>query len=317
VLDGLKVSYEILIVTQDPDDETLSVAGQFGAEVVEQRERGYGGALLAGVETARAPYLLTMDADLSHRPFFIRDLWSRRHLAEVTIASRYIAGGSARMPVTRYLLSRILNALFRIGLSLPIHDMSSGFRLYKADVLADMIKAGGQGHGHHKDEYQERYETSGIRARDFDILQEILVRAYADGWKIAEVPFKYSPRKHGSSHARILRFGRAYLRSFWPLWQMRNSVLSADYDDRAYNSRIYLQRYWQRSRFRHITELIAGRGPVLDVGCGSSRIIGALPPGSVALDLLPHKLRYARKFSKPLVQASGFHLPFPTSRSPV
>ena len=45
-----------------------------------------------------------------------------------------------------------------------------------------------------------------------------------------------------------------------------------DYDDRAHDSRIPLQRYWQR-RFRHVTELVAGEGPVLDIGCRSSRII--------------------------------------------
>ena len=59
-----------------------------------------------------------------------------------------------------------------------------------------------------------------------------------------------------------------------------------------------------------MTELIAGQGPVLDVGCGSSRIIGALPAGSVAVDVLLRKLRYARRFGRPLVHASGFALPF-------
>jgi ubiquinone/menaquinone biosynthesis C-methylase UbiE len=49
---------------------------------------------------------------------------------------------------------------------------------------------------------------------------------------------------------------------------------------------------------------------VLDVGCGSSHIIGALPRGSVALDILLNKLRFARRFGMPLVHGSGFALPF-------
>ena len=49
---------------------------------------------------------------------------------------------------------------------------------------------------------------------------------------------------------------------------------------------------------------------MLDVGCGSSRIISALPKGSVAVDILLRKLRYSRRYSAPLVQASGFALPF-------
>lgn len=288
VLDGLHLDYEILIVTNEVDGATIEVATIFGAKVLLQRKRGYGGALLTGFAEARGEYLLTMDADLSHQPTFIPEMWRRRKEAEVTIASRYEPGGSARMPAHRYVLSRVLNVFFSRGLSLKVRDMSSGFRLMQADAV----------------------RNTRVQALDFDIVQEILVRAFAEGWKVQEVPMQYEPCAQGSSHARIVPFGMAYLRTFWSLWKLRNSILAADYDDRAYDSSIPLQRYWQRMRFRNVTELIAGEGPVLDVGCGSSRIIGALPPASVAVDVLLRKLRYARKFDTQLVQASGFSLPF-------
>jgi dolichol-phosphate mannosyltransferase len=288
VLDSLGIGYEILIVTKEADDETIAVATAADAKVIEQREPGYGGALLTGFADAAGTYLLTMDADLSHRPTFVRTLWDSRLTAELVVASRYVAGGKAEMPASRYLMSRVLNLFFRYGLSLPVHDLSSGFRLYKASLVRGQA----------------------FRAKDFDILQQILLHAYAEGWRIAEVPFAYAPREHGRSNARVLRFGVAYLRTFWPLWKRRNSILAADYDYRAHDSRIFLQRYWQRSRFRIVTELIKGEGPVLDIGCGSSRIIGALPPGSVAMDILRRKLRFARGMGTPLVQASAFNLPF-------
>jgi SAM-dependent methyltransferase len=126
---------------------------------------------------------------------------------------------------------------------------------------------------------------------------------------VAEVPFTYQPRPNGRSHRRVLRVRPAWLATFRDLWKLRNSIKAADYDDRAHDSRIPLQRYWQRARYRHVTELIAGQGRVIDVGCGSSRIIGALPRGSVAVDILQRKLRYARKFNRPLVRASAFSLP--------
>ncbi|MCS7311313.1 MAG: methyltransferase domain-containing protein [Acidobacteria bacterium] len=288
VLDRLQIRYEVLIVTPGPDRESIAVSTQFGARVLEQVEPGYGGALRTGFATAQGAYLATMDADLSHRPIFLLDLWSHRHDAEVLIASRYVAGGSARMPWGRYLLSRILNSLFSRCLALPIRDLSSGFRLYNTRVLRSLAPQG----------------------RDFDILPEILVKAYSEGFRVREIPFHYAPRRHGQSHARIIRFGLAYLKTLGALWRLRNSILSGDYDDRAYDSRIPFQRYWQRKRFRYVKELIEGQGAVLDVGCGSSRIIGALPPGSVALDIQMRKLRHARKFSKPLVQGSILGLPF-------
>lgn len=294
VIGGIDIDYEILIVTNETDGDTVEVAERFGARVVLQQQRGYGGALQTAFKDAKGAYLLTMDADLSHQPTFIPDLWRRRHDAEVTIASRYAPGGSAEMPIHRYLLSRVLNVFFSRGLSLSVHDMSSGFRLLKADAV----------------------RNAQLSALDFDIVQEVLVRAYAEGWTVQEAPMRYAPRADGSSHARIIPFGLAYLRTFWSLWKLRNSILAADYDDRAHDSVIPLQRYWQRSRFKHVTELIAGEGAVLDVGCGSSQIIGALPSGSIAVDILLRKLRYARRFGKPLVQGSGFQLPFPTESFP-
>jgi dolichol-phosphate mannosyltransferase len=288
VLDSLHIQYEILIVTTTADAAARSAVEAAGAEVVVPADPGYGGALTAGFARARGEYILTMDADISDRPAFIEDLWRRRAEAEVSIASRYVRGGRADLPVGRRVLSRALNWFSAHGLSVPIRDLSSGFRLYKSAVLR-----------------QQTHTT-----RDFDILQQIVVRAYADGWRVQEIPFVYRPRERGSSHRRAPRVAAASLRHLPELWLLRNSILAADYDDRAHDSRIYLQRYWQRARYRHVTELIAGQGPVLDVGCGSSRIIGALPRGSVGVDILLRKLRYSRKFGRALVHGSAFSLPF-------
>jgi SAM-dependent methyltransferase len=177
-------------------------------------------------------------------------------------------------------------------LSLPSRDFSSGFRLYRASVVRGLT----------------------LEAQGYAILQEILVHAYADGWRVQEIALDYQASRPGQAQA--LGFGRDYLTTFMAMWRLRNSIQSADYDHRAHDSPIPLQRFWQRSRFRYLTDLIAGEGPVLDVGCGSSRIIGALPPGSVALDILLRKLRFARRFGRPLVNGSGFSLPFPDASFP-
>jgi dolichol-phosphate mannosyltransferase len=286
VLGGLNLNYELLIVTRDRDPRTVAAADRAGARLIAPGVDGYGAALAAGWNVAGGDYILTMDADMS-KPGFLRTLWQVREQAEITIASRYVEGGSARMPPLRTRASRVLNAFFRRGLSVPIQDLSSGFRLYHAATLRNA-----------------KFDATG-----FDILQQVLVRAFAEGWKVQEVPFAYEPRPEGSSNRRGPGLAGAYLKTFWSLWKHRNSILAADYDDRAHDSVIWLQRYWQRSRHKHVTDLIAGQGAVLDVGCGSSRIIGALPKGSVAMDILRRKLRYARKFGRPVVHASGFQLP--------
>jgi SAM-dependent methyltransferase len=115
---------------------------------------------------------------------------------------------------------------------------------------------------------------------------------------------------------RLLHFAWAYLTTLLRMWQLRNSVASADYDHRAFDSPIWLQRYWQRTRHRIVLDYLAEAGlppgaAVLDIGCGSSRIIQALPE-AVGLDVLLPKLRFLRgRGHRPLVQASTFALPFP------
>ena len=249
--------------------------------------RGFGYELRQTLGLAHAPFIITVDPDFAGPMTFLADLWARRHDAEVIVASRYVPGSRVEMPLLRTVGSRLLNLAFRRGLSLGVNDGSSAIRLFRADVLRSLQ----------------------LEAADYDVLQETLVRAHAAGWRVLEIPLHYTPNANVHSKAHLsLTF--AYLRTFWTLWKLRNSIAAADYDYRAHDSAIPLQRYWQRSRYRHITGLIQGQGRVLDVGCGSSRIIGALPPGSVALDVLSNKLRFARRFGVPRVRGSGFALPF-------
>ncbi|MGD9905624.1 MAG: methyltransferase domain-containing protein [Vicinamibacterales bacterium] len=282
---------ELLVVTADG---AVALPPGVPGRVVAPAAPGYGEALAAGFRAATGAWVLTLDADTVDAETIAVRLWQHRHDADVVIGSRYVAGGRADMPAWRAVLSRALNAVFGRGLSLGVRDLSSGLRLYRAAAIRALHDL----------------------PANLDVLQTILVQIYAEGWAVTEVPVRYAPGPGGQSHVRAWRFAADYARTFWRLWKLRNSIECADYDARAHDSAIPLQRYWQRSRHRHVTDLIAGEGPVLDVGCGSSRIIAALPPGSVAVDVLLRKLRYDRRFGRPRVQASGFHLPFADASFP-
>jgi dolichol-phosphate mannosyltransferase len=286
VLDELGCSSEVLVVDGGSHDGTPETAASLGARVVVQGEPGYGGALRAGFAAAAGTFVLTLDADLSHDPDFIIKLWRARERADIVIASRYVRGGVAWMPWGRSVLSRVLNRFFGFGLSLPVRDLSSGFRLHRRAAVASLA----------------------LRGRNFEIVEEVLVKAYAAGWRVIEVPFTYFPRARGASHARVVRFGLDLLRAFVHLWALRNSIESADYDERAFYSRIPLQRHWQRTRHRIITRMARGQGRVLDVGCGSSVILQSLNH-AVGLDVQRNKLRYMRRYGVPLVQGSVLALP--------
>ena len=288
VLATLDCDYEIIVADNHSTDATETACAALNAICVQQSERGYGGALWAGFARARGEYILTMDADLSHLPDFVPTLWRHRSEAELLIASRYVEGGSGDMPWYRQVLSVILNQVYTKLLSLPFKDISSGFRLYQTVALRGLD----------------------LKSNDFDALEEILIKCYAQGCKVIELPFHYVPRDQGRSKVKLLHFGVSYLKTLLRMWTLRNSIASADYDARAYDSIIPLQRYWQRQRYRIVTGMVDPRKPCLDIGCGSSHILGALYEHSVGLDISRGKLLYSRRFERHLVQGSGFALPF-------
>src|SRR5439155_2958583 len=146
-----------------------------------------------------------------------------REIADIVIASRYVRGGIAYTEFIRRALSRLLNLILRRVLSMPVKDLSSGFRLYRREAVQDLT----------------------IDSRNFEVLEEILVKSYARGFSITEVPFTYFPRGQGTSHARLIRFGTDLALSALKLWRFRNSIECADYDERAFHSVIPIQRYWQ------------------------------------------------------------------------
>ena len=288
-LTALNISGEIIVVDGNSGDGTIECCAEAGVQCIVEPQPGYGVALLRGFREARGRYILTMDADLSHPARFIRDLWGHRNLADILIASRYVKGGGAAQPWLRLLLSRLLNVVFGWLFQLGPRDLSSGFRLYRAQALRSLRPT----------------------QRNFAVLIELLFLALEKGYSVAEVPFYFEPRKTGSSHARLIAFGLEYLRLIREKWRVRRSIEFPDYDWRAHDSIIPLQRYWQRKRRRIIRDFVPPGALVCDIGCGSGRLLTDFDR-PVGVDIRFDKLRFmhGRIRQGALVQGDGMALPF-------
>ena len=148
---------------------------------------GFHRGLAEGYET-----LIEMDADLSHDP---RDLPALieavQQGADLAIGSRYVDGGiTLGWAKHREVLSRLGGWYARHLLRSPVHDITSGFRAYRAELLAamDLESVGATGYG-------------------FQI--EMTHRAQQAGAVISEVPIVFRERTAGTSKMSLAIVGEA------------------------------------------------------------------------------------------------------------
>ena len=125
--------------------------------------------------------MVEMDSDLSHDPADLVRLLAGLVDQDVVIGSRYVSGGSIpRWGVHRRLLSRAGNAYSSLMLGLPVRDMTSGFRVYRAEVLRSI-------------------DLNHVRANGYGFQIEMTYRAAQAGARIAEVPIQFVDREAGES----------------------------------------------------------------------------------------------------------------------
>ena len=137
IAQSLGLTTQILVLdAAEPLDNTPEVCRI--NEVTHLPRRGgnrYGDAIRTGIKAATGQFIVSMDADGSHNPQFIVQLWENRHKADVIIASRYIPGGFTENPWLLVVMSRLLNVVFKIFVGMPVYDISNSFRLYRGDIL--------------------------------------------------------------------------------------------------------------------------------------------------------------------------------------
>jgi len=246
------------------------------AEVLIARAADFRHAVAEPLRRAAGEYLLVVFGPAcDHAGEWFPELWGHRSVAGMILAGQRLA---RRRPVrpSEAIRHPALRAWRRI-LSLPVLP-GAGAVLCRRPILDRPSEA----------------------TTPFEWLLESIVLANADGWPVARYP--------DLCPAALQPIGVG-VRALWRLWVLRNSAMSADYDERAFNSVIPLQRYWHRRRHTIINALIDPHTRILDVGCGSSRIVQDLP-NAVGLDVQIKKLRRISPGTHKVVQATLTRLPF-------
>lgn len=197
------VSGEIIVADNGSTDGSRQIANALGARLIAVESRGYGAALIGGIDAARGCYVVMGDADDSYdflglMPF----VETLRTGADLVMGNRF-RGGIARgamPPLHRYLGNPVLSFAGRLFFGAPIGDFHCGLRAFRRDSI-DSLKLSSPG---------------------MEFASEMVVKAAIHGLDIREVPTTLA--KDGRSrppHLRTWRDGWRHLRfllTYAPRW---------------------------------------------------------------------------------------------------
>lgn len=189
----LTQNFEILVVdTMTPLDGTPEVCNQVGVTYM-NREGGntYGDAVRTGIAHSKGDYVVFMDADGSHPPSVLDELYSARHEANVVIASRYVEGGFTENSRILVLMSLIVNLGYRYVLGLKCKDVSNSFKLYPGESLRALE----------------------LKCNNFDIVEELLFKLVKRNpdFTLKEIPFSFKKRMFGETKRNLFAFIFTYI----------------------------------------------------------------------------------------------------------
>jgi glycosyltransferase involved in cell wall biosynthesis len=197
------ISGEVLIADNGSVDGSPEIAAKAGARVVTIAERGYGAAVLGGIQAAQGRYIIMGDADGSYDFTALAPFVERlRDGADIVMGNRF-KGGIARgaMPfLHRYLGNPMLSWIGRLFFNIKVTDFHCGLRGLS----------------------RNRVSLLNLRTAGMEFASEMVVRAALAGYRIDEVATTLS--KDGRSRPPHLRTWRdgwrhlSFLLMYSPKW---------------------------------------------------------------------------------------------------
>ena len=202
-LDSRGISGEVVVADNGSTDGSQRLAERCGARVVPIPRRGYGAALLGGIQAARGTFVVMGDGDDSY-DFTALDpfLDKLRGGSELVMGNRFLGGiqPNAMPPLHKYLGNPVLTGVGRLFFKSPCGDFHCGLRGFRRESILSL----------------------GLTSPGMEFASEMVVKATLHKLRIAEVPTTLA--RDGRSrppHLRSWRDGWRHLRFlllFSPAW---------------------------------------------------------------------------------------------------
>ncbi|MCD0458379.1 glycosyltransferase family 2 protein [Roseiconus lacunae] len=198
------INGEVVVADNGSTDGSQELAREQGARIVDVAERGYGAALMHGIEASDGKYVLMGDADDSYDflelPKFVDRLREGHDLVQ---GCRLPRGGGKVLPGAMPFLHRwfgnpVLSALVRLMFRIPINDVYCGMRGFT----------------------RKHYDQLDLRSPGMEFATEMIIKSglhrNSHGTSMSQVPITLHPdgRQQHGPHLRTFRDGWRTLRLF-------------------------------------------------------------------------------------------------------
>jgi len=191
---------EVIVADNGSQDKSIRIASQFKARVVHVSLKGYGAALMGGIEQAKAPFVLMADADDSYDFLEIPKFFQKTKEGFDLIQGCRLPGGGGKiikgaMPWShRHIGNPLFTFLVRSWFSSPINDVYCGMRAFKKSF----------------------YDSLKMRCTGMEFATEMIIKAANLGAKTVEVPITLHKdgRIQHPPHLRTIRDGWKTLQFF-------------------------------------------------------------------------------------------------------
>ncbi len=186
----LPYNFNVLVVDDNSPDGTGAVVDELSRTdnrihiLHNSGKGGIGPAYIKGFKWGLEmgyELLFEMDADFSHRPYYLHDFMKEIKNADLVLGSRYISGVNVvDWPLSRLLISYFANVYARIVTGIPVRDATGGFKCFRREVL-------------------EAIDLSKIHSSGYTFQIEMTMRAHEKGFRIKEIPIIFYDRTKGDS----------------------------------------------------------------------------------------------------------------------
>ena len=194
---------EIIVADNGSTDGSQQIAKDLGAKVVDVPRKGYGSALIGGIDAAQGRFVVMGDADDSYDFEAIGPLIDKlREGYDLVVGNRFMGGiEPGAMPWShRWVGNPILTFISRVFFHAPVGDTHCGLRAFRNDA----------------------YEKMRLRTTGMEFASEMVIKAALQRMRITEVAVVLRPDgRSRSPHLRTWRDGWRHLRFmllFSPRW---------------------------------------------------------------------------------------------------